>query len=505
MANRTLIPFLPLSHRSKGIKELGLDRSIVKIKEEIKKTGSFWLPPYHEAVPGVLSISNEKGIVLEVAKSLIHDSTSIVNSFINLDNVFQVIGHIQEYGFVIFDGCYISNSGFNFNLSQIQTSQVVRAHRVLTGFPQPQNEIPLFNTFKFSIEGIDDWVWIRGINVINARYKQGKGSTTISSKLPESLSFNLTNGMQLEITFEMRGIDPPSPWKIGITQKTYFKLVSEDAQELDEFLFVVYKIVNLLCFTINETVFLDSMSATSEGIRQNIADGITPLAEINIYDPNVFYYSKDDPKIDRNQMLFKFSDIRENAEEMINKWIDSYEDYKNAFDLYFLAQLKPQLSLEVKFLTLAQGLEVYHRGPSDSDNERDEVDFTELIAHLIDHCPEDKRDWLRNRLEYPDKVSWGKRIKEIIEPFKGIIGNSRERSKLARKISVTRNYLTHYDPDSEPEAAKGEDLHILCLKMELLFELHFLKLTGFSPEQIQSIADKCPKLRWKRSASLSER
>ena len=159
-----------------------------------------------------------------------------------------------------------------------------------------------------------------------------------------------------------------------------------------------------------------------------------------------------------------------------------------------------------KFLSLAQGLEVYHRkayGEEQDENTVGEVERQELIACLIEHCPEEKHDWLRRRLEYPDDVNLLKRIKELINPFfKEIIGI--KRSKLARKISVTRNYLTHYNPDLESEAAKGGDLYVLCLKMELLFELHFLELMGFTPEKIKSIADKCPKLRWKRSSSLSE-
>ena len=485
----------------------GTGKFQLKIKEEIKKTGNFWLPPFREAVPGTLSISNEEGIVLEVDQSLINDPASLISPFINLDNVFQVLGHIQEDGFVILDGCQISTSGLNFNHSQMQTSQTIWANRVFTGFPHIQhlqNGIPSFNTFKFSIEGIDEWLWIRGINVINARYKHGGGTTTISSKPPKSILFNLTNGMQLEITFEMRWIDTSSPWERGVSQKAYFKLVSEEAQELDEYLSIAHKIVDLLCFTINETVHLDSMSATSNVIIKNHGDP----APITIYAPSVFYYSKDQPKIDRNRMLFGFSDIRDNAERMINKWIESYEDYKNAFDLYFLAQLKPQLSLEVKFLTLAQGLEVYHRRMfSDDAPEMDEVklQYKELVQGLIEQYPDGKdKEWLEGKLEHLNEVSLGKRIKELINPFKEILGNSRKRGKLAYKTAVTRNYLTHYNPDLEPEAAKGEDLHVLCLKMELLFELHFLKLTGFTPEKIKSIANTCPKLKWKRSLSLSE-
>ena len=464
-------------------------------------------------MPGVLSISNEKGIVLEVDNSLINDPTSIVSSFANLDNVFQVIGHIQEDGFMILDGCQISTSGFNFNLSQIQTSHTILAYRVFTGFPHIQylqNGIPSFNTFKFSIEGIDEWLWLQGIN---EDYNHEERAITISCKQPGNILFNLTNGMRLEITFDIGNTASWGPWERGVNQKAYFKLVSEEAQELDEFLSTARKIVDLLCFTINETVSLDSISATSNGLNQIIGESITSItrpASINIiYDPRVFYHSKDQPKIEPNQMLFTFSDIRENAERMINKWIESYEDYRNAFDLYFLAQLKPQLSLEVKFLTLAQGLEVYHRRMfSDDVPEMDEVKlkYKELVQDLIEQYPdgEDKK-WLEGKIEHLNEVSLGKRIKELINPFKEIFGNSKERGKLARKISLTRNYLTHYNPDLESEAAKGEDLHVLSLKMELLFELHFLKLTGFTPEEINSIVDKCPKLRWKRSSSLSGR
>jgi len=475
----------------------------VKIKEEIQKTGTFWIPSFPEPVRGVLSISNERGIELEVAQSLVHDPASIVHPFINLDSFFQVIGHIQEFGFLILDGCYISNSGLNFNLSQIQTSQTIRATRVFTGFPHPQylqTGVPSFNTFKFSIEGIDEWLWIQGIN---ENYNPEEYTITISCKHPESILLNLTNGMQLEITFEIGNTTPRSTWERGVIQKAYFKLVSEEAQELDTFFSVAYKIVNLLCFTINETVQVNSMSVTSNEIFQDHGEGTTQLAPITIYGPSI-YHSKDKPKIDRNQMLFTFSDIRDNAEGMINKWIESYEDYKNAFDLYFLAQLKPQLSLEVKFLTLAQGLEVYHRRMSSDDApEMGEVKlkYKEFVQDLIEQYPDEKdKKWLEGKLEHLNDVSLGQRIKKLINPFKEIIGNNKQRSKLARKISVTRNYLTHYNPDLESEAAKGEELHVLSLKMELLFELHFLKLTGFTSEKIESIAKSCSKLNFKRSS-----
>ena len=470
----------------------------MKIKEEIKKSGTFWLPPYREKMLGILSISNEKGIELEVDQSFVNDPASIVNLFDNPDNLYQVVGHIQEYGFVILDGCQTSTGGFNFNYGLIQTSRVILANRVFTGFPSFQTKIPSFNTFQFSIEGIDEWVGIRGINV---KFEPEERTTTISSKPPKTISFNLTNGMRLEITFIMGHTDSHSLWEIGVTQKTYFKLVSEDAQELDVFFSVVRKIIGLLCFTINETVSLDSMSVTSDELLQDIEGGETRPAPIDIYDPSVFL-PKDRPKIRADKMLFRFSDIQDGAEGMINKWIDSYKEYKNTFDLYFLAQLKPQLSWEANFLSLAQGLEVYHRRTSD-EKEMDEVKFEELVQSLIEQCPEEYKDWLKEKLKHSNELIFLKRIKGLIDSFKEIIGNSRERKKLVFKISVTRHYLTHYNPDLESVAVKGEDLYVLCQKMEMLFELHFLKLMGFSQDKIKAIADNNPILQWKGSLTLS--
>ena len=474
----------------------------MKIKEEIKKTGVFWLPPYREKVSGSLSISNEERIVLEVAQSVSPDNMATIGHLFgqNSPPLERIIGHIQEHGFIILDGCQSKTDSLKLNFGVMQTSRVIWATRVFTGFPQPPNEIPLFNTLTFSIEGINEWVGIHGIK---SEYLPEERSTIISYRTPESLPLNLTDGMKLEITFGVQNTGAHSSGEIEITQKTYFRVVSEEAQELETFLSVAYKIVDLLCLTINETVSLDSLSATSDGLIRDIGNGIIRPARIDIYQPSGFY-SINNPQIDRNKMLFRFEDIRDDAEEIIKKWIKGHDEYDHAFNLYFTAQFKPQMSMEAKFLSLAQGLEVYHRKKSGADNERAGVEFEEIIPSLLDICPDEgTRNWLRSRLAYPDQVNLVKRIKEIIEPFKEIIGSSRERGKLARKISVTRNYLTHYNSDLESDAAKGQDLYVLCMEMEMLFELHFLDLMGFSPEKIQSIADNCPKLQWKRSLSLS--
>ena len=415
----------------------------------------------------------------------------------------RLVGNVQKYGSVTLDGCQYKTKTRSLSVGQdlLNAHSVLWVNRVFTGVKYHENEIPRFNTFTFSIEGIDEWV---GMDAINSNYEPKEQIKIVAFKPIQSILFNLVNGMQLEIVWSVGHNSSLIPREEKITQETFFKLASENALEFKQFLSVAYKIVDLLRLATNETVSLDSMSATSDNFVQDIEEDETTPIPINIYSRGGIY-PKNVPHIDQLHMLFGFSDIQNDAEGMINKWIDIYGAYEDALILYFSAQSTRERDLRSKFLSLAQGLEVYHRkayGEEQDENTVGEVERQELIACLIEHCPEEKHDWLRRRLEYPDDVNLLKRIKELINPFfKEIIGI--KRSKLARKISVTRNYLTHYNPDLESEAAKGGDLYVLCLKMELLFELHFLELMGFTPEKIKSIADNCPKLRWKRSVNLS--
>ena len=95
------------------------------------------------------------------------------------------------------------------------------------------------------------------------------------------------------------------------------------------------------------------------------------------------------------------------------------------------------------------------------------------------------------------QVSLKDRITSIIKPLKDILGTDENEQELIDSIVHTRNYLTHHNPRKELKASKGANLWPLCLKMELLLELHFLRLIGFNKEKIKSIVDNCPQLKRK--------
>jgi hypothetical protein len=334
------------------------------------------------------------------------------------------------------------------------------------------------------VEGIDEWVGLSGIKVEN---QIEKPTVSITYSQPEDISLNLKNGRNLLITFFPTIPENPNTTEAKITQKTYFKLVSEQERPLNDFTSAASKITTLLGLAIDKTVCLEQVSATFDAIPQDISNNKTVPFPISVYYASQ-PYTKLEPKIDRHRMLFRFGQIREDAERIVNNWFDAYEEIDPALNLYFSTKTGAYKYLEGKFLALAQGLETYHRRTS-NEKLMNEAVFKELTENLIKQCPEENKEWLSGRLKYGNELSLRQRIKNIIEPFKEFIGTSKERNKLISTIVDTRNYLTHYNEALESKAASGRDLWLLCLKMEAIFQLHLLQVLGFTQEEVQSVFD----------------
>ena len=430
----------------------------MRIKEEFKKLGYFWLPSAPDRViAGILSISDGGNIELE-AIGLFDDGEIFLSD--ELKPIGRIVGHIEEDGLVTLDDCYYKTGKMNFGGI---SKSLIHVGIVFTGVQYDESPLPLFDTLTFSMEGIDEWVGISGIGV---DYQLDERTATISYQSPENISLNLNDGMQLLITFDCTVPLSPIIKEARIGQKTYFTLISREARELNDFISVIHKITHFLCFAIDQTVSLDSMSATSDNVRRNIGDGTTESSPINIYFSSR-PYSTDEPKIQQHNMLFGFGKIQSDVEKKIKNWIKAYEETDPAFDLYFSAKTGGQSYLDDKFLTLARGLEAYHKRK-----------FDERFVPL------------------------DQRIKCIIEPFKEIIGNEENRRNLICKIIDTRNDLTHSNLDLISQTAEDRDLWTLYLKTELIFQLLLLWSIGFSLEDINSVVANCGQLQWKLNQQL---
>ena len=135
----------------------------MRIKEEIKRAGAFWLPSSPQRqIPGTLSIADGGHVKLELTQPI---DTNMQALFGQTDSLNQILGHVEKDGPVLIDRCYRIQKKRNIAHGGLIASDVILADRVLTSFPHSEDTDLRFNTVTFSIEGIDEWVGISGIKV----------------------------------------------------------------------------------------------------------------------------------------------------------------------------------------------------------------------------------------------------------------------------------------------------------------------------------------------------
>jgi ApeA N-terminal domain 1 len=435
-----------------------------------------------------LSIDDGGRIELEIVGHF-DESLFPFNDDNNSSRISRIIGHVEKDGLVTLEDCFYTTKNFSFG--GISKSKVL-VHKVLSGAAWDKNETVTFNTFSFSVDCLDEWVGISGINV---DYDLDSRTATISYKPPETISIVLDNGMKLEICFAYTLPGFPNLTEAKITQQAYFRLESEGLRDMSDFTSIVFKITNLMCFAMDEIVTIKNVFATSTEILHDGGNDKTCPVPISIYYQSI-PFSEKSPKKSWHEMLFNFGAIKTNTQQVFNNWLNAYEDLSPALGLYFSTKAGAQRYLDGKFLALVQGLETYHRRTS-SETLMDQESFEFLVEKILKGCPDEHLDWLKDRLMNGNEINLNKRIKKIIEPFKAHLGTNGERSKLLRKIVNTRNYLTHYNESLHVQSAKSRDLLVLCMKMEAIFNLHFLKVVGFTDEEINGVVENCHPLKQK--------
>ena len=79
----------------------------MRLKEELKKSGYFWLPLAEERkIPGVITITDGGNIDLEIV-GIFEEIIQELNLVVNEKNEYQrIIGNIEQYGFVTLENCF---------------------------------------------------------------------------------------------------------------------------------------------------------------------------------------------------------------------------------------------------------------------------------------------------------------------------------------------------------------------------------------------------------------
>lgn len=305
-----------------------------------------------------------------------------------------------------------------------------------------------------------------------------KNKTALISYTPlEEQVFLLKQGLELAFRFRWTLPSGRPSHEAKITQKAFAELKSDQLVSYKDLGKFIFQFNNFLCLAHDKPLALTHIEAYRDDLFEEV-DGKKRYIPLEIFYQSI-PHPEIPPKIESFNLLFSFDIISENLGEVISKWYESYELLQPAFNLYFAATGTKDLFLDNKFLFLVQGLETMHRRTTQKacipHNE-----FENLVSNFLKICPENHKNWLRGKLAYANEISLRQRLGDSIAADSVYFGGEENVKKLINDVVTTRNYLTHFDISLEDKAANGEGLLHLYWKLEVLFEIHLLRMIGLS-------------------------
>lgn len=406
----------------------------MKIEKPFKVSGYFWLPSDEEnRLYGTLKVEDGGKIELEILGSFPRNN-------IKMD---RIVGKIEGGEYVTLEKCFALTLNINVKIEWMVKNKI-HVSTLYKYIAYEENEKILFNSFSFSVDGLNEWLNIRKIKTDSL-----PNHHIIRHEEIENIKYNLDGNIKLK--FQISITTHMAHYESSMRQSSRIKLVSNEKKSLEYFTKLANKIVNFLSFAIDESINIKDIQVTNSDIVRECNTKKYPL-KIEVYG-QVMHFLKDSPEIKFYTMLFQYTAIEESFEEKINSWIDAYDVIEPALNLFFSVRYNPSQYVESEFLSLAQALETYHR---------------QL---------------------YKTKITLRDRLKEIINPFHEYIGNDEVIEELIENIKVTRNYYTHYDDKLINRTTPCRELSSLSKKMEGILQLAFLRKIGFNSIEIKKIFD----------------
>lgn len=457
----------------------------MRIESEISRSGLFWIAGTEKKLSGILTIQDGGRIELELVGTF-HDD------FVDSPKISRILGEVEKDGDVTLDSCFYIHRNISFG--GISKSRIF-ANTLYSGIHLEGNEPILITSFRFAIEGLDEWLRISGIS---ATYTQEFDNVTLSYNKMDPLLYQVTDIMHLSINYSWSIPGSEFFKSATITHKNYFELETETPMEVSIFKKYAHQISTFVGLAVDLNVSICDVTIKSKFIEQEIAPGRSRQVPIRLYYQAANFLDKA-PKIDDLNFLFLFPYIREDFALYVSEWFRAYETISPALNLYFSTKNNAQKYLDGKFLALAQGLETYHRRTTNIQI-MPETEYESIKKELLNTCPKERREWLAGRLAHANEITLANRLRELISEFEPVFGDGEAINQFIRKVVDTRNYFTHYDDALIKRAVQGIDLWPLCQQMEAFFQMVLLRRIGFSKEKVIDLVRRSQRFQEKLKA-----
>lgn len=456
--------------------------------ENLEYIGYWWLPenPKNQLYGTLKFIRNEKAI---------------------LDVMGNFDGHVNDplFGmFQFFSGHLLQLEIINGFTVDGKLITLYRCHRItgnvtLPGIPRQTFKIEViieghhFKTFKdiefkqISVQYsyLNEWINVSGFKRL---IKDDKWEDlAYQYDKPENISITKNENYEIYVNFDYTHSHPNFGKELSIKQQSYISIKAlNENLPFGESYEIIELIQDFLTFGVMETVYplkingIIGLGKNSEEQQVNVI-----LCFLKIPDSVNISSTAD--------MLFSFDDIKENINFSLTNWLDSANDIKYIYGLYF-GSLYGSTYLENRFLNYIMAIEGYHRAVGKNE-ELPEAEHKLRIKEILDavnnNCKE-HRGWLAGRLGHSNEPGLKKRLNFLLKDYQDVFGGEKNFKEFVNSAYDMRNKLVH-PKGTEHSTINMEQLYINTEILKIAVAICLLNVLGFKIDDIKHIIPKMQK------------
>lgn len=264
---------------------------------------------------------------------------------------------------------------------------------------------------------------------------------------------------------------------VQISQKAFFQVRFKELTYFENGIRLLSDLRRLVSLAVGKAETALEIHGTTPANMFVDSSGTLRKAPIQIYYQQQFYGK--DSYIHPGKMLFTLADISSRCSAVFDSWLKKSKELDMVFDFYFAPIFSERTYEEHRLITLMQAIEAYFRLRFDNF-ELEPSAHQDRLTTILDHCPDEHKEWLGDALRWSNEKNQRARFKELGM----LLGESKTQvtSKWRKLVGVaieTRNFYTHYEPSKASKRPSAERLHRICNSLHRMLDLIILYELGF--------------------------
>lgn len=444
-------------------------------------SGRFWLPATPDrSQPGTLRIDDGGKVTLELVGRL--DKGHPYNA---PDEYQRVVGEVVQHGFVTLENCVVTVSG-SYGTGAPYKHQL-EPHLTIIGHAYGETAPMLYSDVRFSIEGLDEWLAITGLKV--SWLTSADKTLSVEFTPPEKRELWKDDKFSIRCEFDYSA--PTTPLKSAeINQTAFLRLRSATPAPLEEFVSKIHILVHLVSLAVDETVSVQTVTASAETIRQYVGTKSERPKSLPVYFESLSFSTKP-PTIREIGRLFKLDDLPVSSQAALDAWLRFHANSPVAANLFFSTRKQRFEYINIQFILMAQAAEVYHRNSS-KEQLMPNADYKKLKKQILEAVPPEHRPMIGAKLAHGNDLTLANRLERLMAPFEHFFGDAATRALTIKSIVGIRNDYTHWSNAEGREDGDGLDPWRNLMRLDMLMQMQLLKELGYSVGDVVRILEDNP-------------